>query len=82
MGGRCRSTATPGQGSEFRVWLVRSRRAAVDAARGCAVDRTGRPSGTRPLSVLYIEDNPVNALVVQELVAMRPNVAFDVQSTA
>jgi CheY-like chemotaxis protein len=29
-----------------------------------------------PLSVLYVEDNPVNALVMRELVAMRPNVVL------
>ena len=31
-------------------------------------------SALRPLSLLYIEDNPVNVLLLQELLAQRPNV--------
>ena len=73
MGGRLQARSHAGQGSEFRVWL---KAASADAVRGGTVDRAGRPGGTQPLSVLYIEDNPVNALVVQELVAMRPNFVY------
>jgi CheY-like chemotaxis protein len=48
------------QGSEFRVWLPAAAHAVAPAA------------GAAALSVLYIEDNPVNAMIVQELLAMRP----------
>jgi len=73
LGGRLHACSHAGQGSEFRVWL---KAAPADAARGSTADRAGRASATRALSVLYIEDNPVNALVVQELVAMRPNFVY------
>jgi CheY-like chemotaxis protein len=39
-----------------------------------APDSAVQSTPQQHLSVLYIEDNPVNTIVVQELVAMRPNV--------
>ena len=49
-----------GVGSEFRVWLPAGEPNGADTLAGAA------------LSVLYIEDNPVNAMIVRELIGMRP----------
>jgi PAS domain S-box-containing protein len=73
MGGQLQVRSRLGEGSEFVVWLPEP--AAAGAAAEASAD-TPAPAATVPLSVLYVEDNPVNALVVQELVAMRPNVVL------
>jgi len=67
MGATLRARSRPGAGSEFHFWL---RAAAV--AKPAPTAPTTRPA----LSLLYIEDNPVNVLLMQELVAMRPNIRF------
>ena len=64
-----------GEGSEFVVWLPESA-AAGGAAAAARADPQAPATATVPLSVLYVEDNPVNALVMRELVAMRPNVVL------
>jgi signal transduction histidine kinase/ActR/RegA family two-component response regulator len=69
MGGRVEVASTPGQGSEFGVWLD-----AAEADSAAPPRAAVRPASATPLSVLYIEDNPVNVILVQELVAMRPGV--------
>ena len=38
-------------------------------------------SGAAPARLLYIEDNPVNALIVRELVALRPDLVLRVEAT-
>ena len=74
MGGSIEVETTAGQGSEFRFTLpvaqvpAAGAFSAVDAACPAAA-----PSG-KGLRLLYIEDNAVNVLLVQELVAMRANV--------
>ena len=75
MGGQLQVQSRLGEGSEFVVWLPES--AAAGAAAGACAD-TRAPAAAVPLSMLYVEDNAVNVLVVQELVAMRPNVALHV----
>jgi len=71
MGGRVDVVGAEGPGSEFRVWLP-----ACPAPHAAA--RHGGEEGSQSprLSILYIEDNPVNVLLVKELVAMRPGVAL------
>lgn len=73
MGGRVDVVGTSGPGSEFRVWLpaCAAPYAAPAAGQG---DAQGSPAP--PLSIVYIEDNPVNVILVKELVAMRPGVAL------
>ena len=65
--------STPGQGSEFRVTL-----AAVDAAvppvaipNEVLLKRPPREGAAR-FELVYIEDNAVNAVLVEGLVALRP----------
>jgi hypothetical protein len=78
MGGHVRATSTPGAGSRFEVWLPE----ADGAAGGPQPAAEAGPSLpahdlSRPGRVLYIEDNPVNVLIVQELVARRGDLQFD-----
>ncbi len=61
MGGRLQVHSRPGEGSEFRVWLP-------------AAEAAGASIPARTLRLLYIEDNPVNAQVLNELAAMWPHV--------
>jgi PAS domain S-box-containing protein len=67
LGGRLRVQSRSGQGSDFRVWLPAAE--ARDAA-----------APTRSLRVLYVEDNPLNVRVLQELVAMWPHVELNCAS--
>ena len=75
MGGRLQLRSRVGQGSEFRVWLPL---AAPPAAAALPAPAPSATAGMKPLRVLYIEDNPVNALVMRELVALRPNITLHV----
>jgi len=74
MQGRVEVQSQPGQGSEFRVWLARANGTqAANVDEPGAVDARGK-DGADVIDVLYIEDNPVNVMLVQELVTMRPKV--------
>ncbi|MBQ0931427.1 PAS domain-containing hybrid sensor histidine kinase/response regulator [Ideonella alba] len=67
MGGRLEVTSQPGQGSTFSVTL------STAAARPAAVPREEGMPGARPPGprrrVLYAEDNPVNALLMEQVLA-------------
>jgi PAS domain S-box-containing protein len=84
MGGRLTVTSEPGVGSAFHVALQ-----AASAARdpgswsgaGFAADvlQSIAPASVEPRddvrgTVLYVEDNPSNVAVVEQLLALRPNV--------
>jgi hypothetical protein len=72
MGGRLEVRSVPGQGSEFAVWLP----AAAGADAPAPLPGPAPAGAGRRLDVLYVEDNPVNVLVVAELLALRPGVRF------
>jgi len=78
IGGRLQHSSRVGEGSEFRVWLP----AAVQAAEAPLVQAAPAPAAAVPaadaLSVLYIEDNAINVMVVSELVRLRPNITLHV----
>ncbi|MDP3824216.1 MAG: PAS domain-containing protein [Burkholderiales bacterium] len=79
MGGRVTVQSEPGRGSTFSVWLPCAEAQAPPSVAGAA-QASPSPSTLRPLSVLYIEDNPVNVILVEELVAMRANVRLSCAS--
>jgi PAS domain S-box-containing protein len=88
MGGSVHVESTPESGSVFELRLrsasALSARPAVDAADD--PPRAGGPAaGTHAAAsrlprrtVLYVEDNPINALIISELLTRRPDIALHV----
>ncbi len=86
MDGHIAVQSEVGQGTEFRVWWPAAKDIPVpaplalqgsSAPAGAVPALVGaEPTGFAPLSVLYIEDNPVNVLLIQELLAQRPHISL------
>jgi PAS domain S-box-containing protein len=82
MGGRIDVDSQPGQGTVFRIALAAANAAAQDAAATRrevrALDSgSGRRRSTELVgTILYIEDNHVNVLLVEELVKSVGGLAF------
>jgi PAS domain S-box-containing protein len=76
LGGRLEVQSQPGSGTEFRLWLP----AAPVGLDGPPAPPTPlplqaqAPAVSLPLKVLCVEDNPVNLLLVRELLSLRPGV--------
>ena len=73
MGGELQVRSTHGAGSTFSV-LLRSADppAAPDLTRPMPLAAPPLAPSTRPRTVLYIEDEPLNALLLQEIFRLRP----------
>jgi len=80
MQGRIELVSALGQGSDFRVTLRAASGVRLDApvaapAAVAATDAGALPADAGPsFEALYIEDNPVNVILVEGLVALRPAV--------
>jgi len=84
MGGSVRVQSTPGVGSVFEVRLpgLANERPARTAGAALMSSPAPEPTASAVLRarggrLLYIEDNPVNALIVRELVAQRGNLTLE-----
>jgi len=72
MGGRLQVQSRLGEGSEFGVWLPEA-----PADPTLPPDAVAAPNA-RALTLLYVEDNAVNVMLVRELLELRPGVTLHV----
>ncbi|MBT9527244.1 MAG: PAS domain-containing protein [Rhizobacter sp.] len=80
MGGQVSVSSQPGLGSTFAVRLPRAPELPAGATPPVAA--TVRPvAPARKGSLLYIEDNPVNVLLIEELIRMRPGLTLESTGT-
>ncbi|MES2990751.1 MAG: ATP-binding protein [Pseudomonadota bacterium] len=84
MGGSVVLSSNAGQGSTFRVALPQPSTAAA-ADRPPADVAHPEPAGAVPPArscrMLYVEDNPVNALVMQAICELRPALQLHIETT-
>jgi PAS domain S-box-containing protein len=78
MGGRLQVHSRLGEGSEFKVWLPLAAEPAAAAARPAPQARADAAADAGALTLLYVEDNPINVLVMRELLALRPRYVLHV----
>jgi signal transduction histidine kinase/CheY-like chemotaxis protein len=82
MGGSVHLESSPGVGTVFEVQLAEAAppAAAPPSAADAAAPRPTAGEPQRRARLLYIEDNPVNALIVRELLAQRADLQLDTAS--
>jgi signal transduction histidine kinase/CheY-like chemotaxis protein len=84
MGGHLQVRSAAGEGSVFTVWLPAAPREAALAGAVPATHALGlgpaEPAAAEalPSRLLYVEDNEVNALLMQAIVALRPGLQLQV----
>jgi signal transduction histidine kinase/CheY-like chemotaxis protein len=71
MGGRIGVRSTPGVGSEFWIELKRSEEASASPADSDRMPLAPRDAQPDMPLLLYVEDNPANLRLVEEIVAFR-----------
>ncbi|MFT3954065.1 MAG: PAS domain S-box protein [Piscinibacter sp.] len=72
MGGELQVHSVPGEGSTFTIVLSASDAAAGAEANAASPAAATASAWTAPRTVLYIEDEPLNALLMQEVFRLRP----------
>jgi PAS domain S-box-containing protein len=82
MGGRVGVVSAPGAGATFTLWLPRAEGpAAIDAPPPSTLPAASAAApSARRRSVLYVEDNPSNVALMQEIATLRP--ALDLRVAA
>ncbi|MFO1272192.1 MAG: ATP-binding protein [Rubrivivax sp.] len=75
MGGTITVLSAPGRGSEFAVRLAP---AALPAPPAEVPAVPPRAAPSRPRRVLYVEDNPVNAMLMEAVFELRPGWSLEV----
>jgi PAS domain S-box-containing protein len=87
MGGSVQADSTAGEGSVFELRLVQAcaearagalGEAGVPAPALAAAAEPGPAAVPRRATLLYVEDNPVNALIIGELLQRRPDLQLHV----
>jgi PAS domain S-box-containing protein len=85
MGGAVRVQSQPGVGSVFELRLAGSAPAVAEPARAAeppaAAAVAGAGASPHRATLLYVEDNPVNALIISELLAKRSDLRLHLAET-
>jgi PAS domain S-box-containing protein len=77
LGGAIDVRSTAGVGSEFLLWLPAAPTPLTPSRSGAAVLVAPEAQGPPPpLKLLCIEDNPVNMMLVREVLRLRPHIEF------
>jgi signal transduction histidine kinase/ActR/RegA family two-component response regulator len=76
MGGTIGVESTVGKGSVFWVELslTTERPHVVDTAKSATIVPASKQNGEHLRTVLYVEDNPANLMLVEDLIARRPDI--------
>jgi CheY-like chemotaxis protein len=74
MGGTMGVDSQPGQGSEFWIELNLTAAPALAESRPRASARQPVTSSEHQRTLLYVEDNPANLMLVEDLIARRPDI--------
>ena len=79
LGGSLRVRSKPGQGAVFTLSLpVAGQGLAAPRQAPARADLPPGPASASPLRVLYVEDNPINAELVRQILAGRPGVQLEI----
>ncbi len=77
MGGVIGVESTVGTGSVFWIELkLTAEPSPAASAAEPAAARTRLQAGAQPRTVLYVEDNPANLMLVEDLIARRPDISL------
>ena len=75
MGGSISVESTVGVGSEFLIELIRDRTPQLAAGNTLPTERASTTQGIESLrTLLYVEDNPANLMLVEQIIEAHPNV--------